>query len=68
MNRHRSGRTGREGHRSWTEDGRPATRLTFSGKVRVLELQERALGFLQQELEVRGSEAAPIRIVHQEIA
>jgi hypothetical protein len=46
---------------------KPATPLTFSEKVRALELQGRALGFLKQELEVRGTEAEPIRVVHQEI-
>jgi Terminase small subunit len=50
-----------------TADGKPATRLTFSEKVRALELQGRALGFLNEQLEVRGAEAAPIRIVHHQI-
>lgn len=31
--------------------------------MRALELQGRALGFLKQELEVRGTDAEPIRIV-----
>jgi len=31
-----------------TEDGKPATRLTFGEKVRALELQGRALGFLSR--------------------
>jgi hypothetical protein len=30
-----------------TDDGKPVTRLTFSEKVRALELQGRALGFIQ---------------------
>ena len=51
-----------------TEDGKPATRLTFSEKVRALELQGRALGFLKEQLEVREADGGPIKIVHQEIA
>ena len=50
-----------------TADGKPATRLTFGEKVRALELLARSLGFLKEQLEVRGTEAAPIRIVHQQI-
>ena len=50
-----------------TEDGKPATRLTYGEKVRALELQGRALGFLKEQFEIRGTEAAPIRIVHQQI-
>jgi phage terminase small subunit len=50
-----------------TADGKPATRLTFGEKVRALELQGRALGFLKEQLEVRGSEGGPIKIVHQAI-
>jgi hypothetical protein len=38
-----------------TADGKPATRLTFGEKVRALELQGRALGFLKEQLEVRGA-------------
>jgi hypothetical protein len=50
-----------------TADGKPATRLTFGEKVRALELQGRALAFLKEQLEVRGTEVAPIRIVHQQL-
>ena len=50
-----------------TEDGKPATRLTFSEKVRALELQGRALGFLKQDLEVKAQTAIPIHIVHQQM-
>jgi hypothetical protein len=35
--------------------------------VRALGLQGRALGFLKEQLEVRGAEGGPIRIVHQAI-
>jgi phage terminase small subunit len=51
-----------------TEDGKPATRLKFSEKVRALELQGRALGFVKQDLELKAQTAIPILIVHQEIA
>jgi len=50
-----------------TADGKPATRLTFSEKVRALELQGRALGFLKQDLELRAQTAQPIKIVFQQI-
>jgi phage terminase small subunit len=39
-----------------TADGKPATRLTFGEKVRALELQGRALGFVKE-----GSNSAPRR-------
>lgn len=45
---------------------KPATRPTFSEKVRA-RTTGRALAFLKEELEVRGTVAAPIRIAHQEI-
>jgi phage terminase small subunit len=51
-----------------TEDGKPATRLTFSEKVRALELQGRALGFVKEGIELRTQTAIPIHIVHQQIA
>jgi phage terminase small subunit len=50
-----------------TEDGKPATRLTFGEKVRALELQGRALGFVKQDLELKTQTAIPIRVVHQQI-
>jgi phage terminase small subunit len=50
-----------------TEDGKPATRLTFSEKVRALELQGRALGFVKEGIELRTQTAIPIHIVHQQI-
>jgi Terminase small subunit len=50
-----------------TEDGKPATRLTFGEKVRALELQGRALGFVKQELDVKAQTAIPIQILHQQI-
>jgi len=40
-----------------TEDGKPVTRLTFREKVRALELQGRALGFLTQGLELKAQGA-----------
>src|SRR5262245_41806332 len=41
-----------------TPDGKPATRLTVSEKVRALELQRRAaLGFLEQDLDLRAQTA-----------
>jgi hypothetical protein len=48
-----------------TEDGKPATRLTFGEKVRALELQGRALGFLKQDLELKTQQPVPITIVHE---
>ena len=50
-----------------TADGKPATRLTFGEKVRALELQGRALGFLKEQLEVSGAGGRPLTIVHQEL-
>jgi phage terminase small subunit len=50
-----------------TTDGKPATRLTFSEKVRALELQGRALGFVKEGLELRTQAAIPIQIVHQQL-
>src|SRR5262245_30898410 len=50
-----------------TEDGKPATRLTFSEEVLALELQGRKLGFLKQDLEVKAQTATPTHIVHQQM-
>src|SRR4029453_18211128 len=42
-----------------TADGKPATRLTFGEKVRALELQGRALGFVKEGIELRTQAGIP---------
>jgi hypothetical protein len=49
-----------------TDEGKLATRLTFSEKVRALELQGRALGFLKG-LGLRATEPVQIRVIHEQI-